>query len=439
MKEQSLPSDLNAEESVLGSLLIDPDAITKIENVIKPEDFYNEPMRFMYQACVNLRSRRETIGEITLTQELKRLGMLELSGGIAKLNVIISTCPTSLDIEEYAEIVRRLSVSRQMIQLGKNMQEVGFSADPDTNKSIDKISAMLLDWKKSVIINNDVVMPKDVASSLMDLMQKYSEPQHTISWGFRTLDTLTSGVYPELIIVGARPSTGKTQIMIDIAESLALSRKKVLFCSAEMSKEAILERKISRELRYGIRELRRDGIPDSLRDKMADVIGVASETSICYMTHGCSSGDIYSKVATLKETWGLDIVFVDYLQILRDCWQLGKENKASQVGRVSKTLKAIVNDFNIPVVCASQLNRDLERGSGEGRKPILADLRESGDIEQDADIVFLLWRDMNSLVEAERNVLQIKMAKNRQLGDSPVVKLVWSQNEHRYYDCYQED
>lgn len=437
MTEKLLPHDVAAEEAVIGSLLIDGDAIRLIENIIKPSDFYVERNALVYSACVALRERRETLDQVTISQELTRTGKAESSGGVAYLDHLISVCPTSLDAEDYANVIRRLSVSRQMIDLGKRMAEVGYNRDPDTNNAIDKISGMLSDWKKSVTIYNDIVMPKDVGNKLIDMMEKYNSPRNSMSWGFRTLDDLTSGIYPELIIIGARPGTGKTQIMVDIAESVAMNQKKVLFCTAEMSTEAILERKISRNLRVDIKNLRRHGVPDELSGSYAELAGVASETPICYLTQGCSSSDIYNQAVKLKETFGLDIVFVDYLQILRDCWQQGRENKSTLVGRASKTLKAIVNDLNIPVICASQLNRDLERRSEETKKPVLADLRESGDIEQDADVVFLLWRDMSNIDEAIRNTLDVKMAKNRQLGDALAVKLIWSDENHRYYDCYQ--
>jgi len=155
------------------------------------------------------------------------------------------------------------------------------------------------------------------------------------------------------------------------------------------------------------------------------------------MPQGISSQDIYTEAVKMKENIGLDIVFVDYLQILRDCWQSGRESKVVLVGRASKVLKSIKDDLNIPVICASQLSREFERRTGENSRPKLIDLKESGEIEQDSDVVFLLWRDLDNEDEAERNILEVKMAKNRQLGDARHIKLAWSSEHHSYKDCFK--
>jgi len=432
------PHDTDSELSVIGSLLIDGDAIRLVENTIKSPDFFNEQAQMIYEACVTLRSRRERINQITAAQELDRQGKLETCGGAAYLSYLITICPTSLDIEYYAQIVRRLSVSRQLIVLGGKVEQVGFSAEPDTNQALETVTTMITELRKTVTVFDELISPKDAAHTLYDMMDEYNNPKHTTPWGFVDLDYITSGIYPELIIFGARPGTGKTQLMLDVLENLAWRNKKILFCSAEMSIRSILERKIARELRVDIRELRRNGLDPDLMGKLSDLAGEVSENQVYYLPQGITSQDIYQEAAKLKEHGGLDIVFVDYLQILKDCWQLGKESKATLVGRASKILKALVNDLQIPVICASQLNRDLERRPEEARKPVLADLRESGDIEQDADVVFLLWRDLTNMDENIRNVLEVKMAKNRQLGDAPAIKLNWLQEQHRYVDAYRD-
>jgi len=435
--EKLPPHDIDAEESVIGSLLIDGDAIRQVEHTITPVDFYHEINRWLFQACMSLRSRREAINQITVAQELSRQKKIEECGGVAYLSHLISVCPTSLDIKYYADIVRRLSVSRQLINLGGQIANVGYTANPDPNKSIEEATKMLTDLKKSVTIFDELVQPKDAGNVIFDMIAEYNNPKHSMSWGFADLDELTSGIHPELAIFGARPSTGKTQLMLDILESLAERNYRVLFCSAEMSIKALMERKVARELKTDIRILRRSGLPPDLMDKLAELAGVVSERQVFYLPQGISSNDIYNEATKLKETVGLDIVFVDYLQILKDCWQMGKESKSVLVGRASKVLKSLVEDLRIPVICASQLNRDLERRPEDARKPMLADLRESGDIEQDADVVFLLWRDLNNTDENIRHTLEVKMAKNRQLGDAPFIRLNWLPSQHRYVDAYK--
>lgn len=435
--EKLPPHDIDAEEAVIGSLLIDGDTIRLVEHTIKPEDFYHEINRWLFQACIDLRSRREAINQVTIAQELQRKERLETCGGAAYLSHLISICPTSIDIEHYAQIVRRLSVSRQLINLGGQIATVGYNAEPNPNEAMEKASTMVTDLRKSVTVFDELVHPKDAANAIMDMIGEYNDPKHTVSWGFRDLDELTSGIYPELVVFGARPGVGKTQIMLDILENLAWRDKKILFCSAEMLIKALMERKIARELKLDIRLLRRSGLPPELMDKLATLAGEVSERQVYYMPQGISSHDIYNEATKMKETMGLDIVFVDYLQILKDCWQTGRESKVVLVGRAIKVLKALVNDLQIPVICASQLSRDIEHRPQDSRKPVLADLRESGDIEQDADVVFLLWRDLLNTDEYARSVLEIKMAKNRQLGDAPYRTLNWKADEHRYVDAYR--
>jgi len=433
------PNDNDAEEAILGSLLIDGETIRLIENKIKADDFYYEINQYVYQACVNLRERRESIDQVTLAQELTRQGKLEACGGAARMSYLISVCPTSLDIEHYADIVRRLSVSRQMIVLGDRVASVGYEAKPDISEAIGHIATLFEKLRKSVTIYDELVSPKDAANVIFDMIGEYNQPRKGLNWGYRDIDELTSGMFPELVIIGARPSIGKTQLMIDITENLVWQGKRVLFCSAEMMIKSLLERKIAREIKVDIRWLRKCGLEVDIIDKITRLAGEVSEQQVYYLPQGTSSQDIYNEALKLKSNIGLDVVFVDYLQILKDCWQSGRESKNVLVGRASKILKSLVNDLDVPVICASQLNRDLERRPEDQRKPTLADLRESGDIEQDADVVFLLWRDLDNIEDGVRNTLEVKMAKNRQLGDSPAVKLIWLPDEHKYVDCYKQE
>lgn len=431
------PHDASAEEAVLGSLLLDGATIRQTENLIKPEDFYIEVNQIIYQSCMELRNRHESINQVTLAHELNRVGKLESCGGSAHLGYLISICPTSLDMEHYAEIVRRMSVSRRIINMGDNIAMLGYQAEPDVNKSINKLGDILTGFRKSVTVYSELISPKDAGNVIFDMIGEYNQPPKSLSWGFKDLDDLTSGIFPEFIVVGARPSVGKTQLMLDITENVVMQGKKVLFCSAEMMIKSLLERKIARELKVDIRRLRKCGLDGEFMERLTDLAGAVAEQQVYYLPQGLTSQDIYTEATKLKSTIGLDIVFVDYLQILKDCWQFGKENKNVLVGRASKVLKSLVNDLQVPVICASQLNRDVERRPEDQRRPSLADLRESGDIEQDADVVFMLYRDISNPDDVISNQLEIKMAKNRQLGDAPAINLVWVSNEHHYFDCYK--
>jgi len=316
---------------------------------------------------------------------------------------------------------------------------IGYEAEPDANESVNKVAELVNIVRKETTVFDELVSPKDAANVIFDMIGEYEQPRKGMTWGFRDIDDMTSGIFPELVIIEARPSVGKTQIMLDITENLVWQGKKILFCSAEMRIKSLMERKIARELRVDIRRLRKCGLETEIIDKLTELAGVVSEQQVYYLPQGISSQDIYNEALKMQSTIGLDIVFVDYLQILRDCWQSGRESKTTLVGRASKILKSLVNDLGIPVICASQLNRDLERRPEDQRKPGLADLRESGDIEQDSDVVFLLWRDLDNIEESARNILEVKMAKNRQLGDYPAVKLIWLPEDHKYADCYRDE
>lgn len=418
------PHDIDAEEAVNGSLLIDGEAFNKIATLLHPSDFYTEVGRYIYGVCVMLHERREAINQITVAQELDRKGKLETCGGAAYLSHLISIVPTTLDIENYAQIVKRLSVSRRAITLAGQIAAVGYEARPDVNGLINDIVEKASEFRKNNVAFDDIVTPTQAGNILIDLINEYNDPRHTFSWGFHDLDDITSGIYPELIIIGARPGVGKTQLMLDIVERLF--GRRILFASAEMSIKALLERKLARELGTDIRQLRRQGLNERDMDRVIELSVHISERNIYYLPKGCSSQDIYNEAKKLKDTVGLDIVFVDYLQILSDCWKTDRENQNIRVGRACKVLNSIKNDLQVPVVVASQLNRSLELRSE--KRPNLADLRDSGEIEQDADVVLLLYRDM----EERDDILEVKMAKNRQLGPARAIILQWVTAHHSY-------
>jgi replicative DNA helicase len=437
MKEVKLsPHDISAEEQIIGSLLINGDLYDEIK-FLEPSDFYHEPLKIMFNACKTLRMRNEFINETTVRSELERIDKLEVCGGKATLPRYISQIGSPLDIASYARIVRSHSVSRQIISLGEKCAQVGYSSNPDIKFSIQSVYDMISEFKKNNMPIEGLVTPKESSNMMLELVGEYRKEPKRLSWGFRDLDSITSGIYPaELIIIGARPSVGKTQLMLDIMEYIANTGKNIMFCSAEMSLQHILERRIARELGMSILDLRKGNLKEEQENKIYSLIGENSERNIFYMRKGTSSEDIFTEASKLKDEIGLDIIFVDYLQFLSDCWQSNGENQNVRVGKASKTLKTIANELNIPVVVASQLNRALEHRGESDRRPTLADLRDSGNIEQDADVVFLLDRIQETVGEHIDNTrLSVKMAKNRQIGSMPAIELKYSLKARRYENC----
>jgi replicative DNA helicase len=428
------PHDQGAEEAVIGSLLIDGESYNQIKKILQPIHFYYEKNGWMYGACVELNNRHEAIDQVTLAQELARVNKLDQCGGAAYLSHLISTCGSPLDITHYAEIVRRLAVARGLINLSDKIAQEGYSSSPDTNASIDAVLSWVKGFQKQNTLLDNLVTPADVGDKMLNLITRYNGGEHSLSWGFRDLDEITTGIYPgEFIIIGGRPSVGKTQIMLDAAEMMVNKGCIVLFVSAEMTLDMLMERKLSRELCVPVKVMRRHGLTEEQQDKLVELSGKLAERTLYYLPQGVSSQEVYASAQRLKDTKGLDIVFVDYLGILRDAYSGYGENLNAKVGYVCKILKSVATDMNIPVVCGCQLSRAVELR--EEKVPMLSDLRDSGNIEQDADVVFLLHRTVQ-----QKSVLEVMMAKHRQLGSvSEPVRLVWHEKAHRYVDGAKEE
>ena len=439
IETQLPPYDMNAEEGVNGSLLIDSDCYSQVKYLI-PEDFFSETNRLIFRACKNIMDRQGKIDQITVAEELNRAGKLSAAGGAAYLSNLIATTPTSLDIEYYADIVKRLSVSRSIVTAASQIGSLGFEASPDVEGTLKTIEQIIVSIKKNAgNRKNDIVTPNDMATRMIDMIK---QGETSLPWGFVDLDELTGGVYPQdYIVVGARPSVGKTQFMLDAANNIALRGKKVLFVSAEMTINPVLERHIAKSLGISIWNYRKRDInsqywQENVEPKYMVAAADLGKIPIYYLFDRRSSDSIWDNARKMKESVGLDIIFVDYLQLLSDCYRGGRENHSVAVGMVSHNLKAITTDLNIPVVVASQLNRQVEYR--DDKHPVIADLRESGDIEQDADVVFLLHRpELYADTQVERDAvlgkLAVMMAKNRQLGtaSSPVI-LQWVAEHFKY-------
>lgn len=433
-KDQIPPHDIDSEESFIGALLIDGSLIGNYINTINNTDFYSERNSLVYDACSSLYRRVEVINQITVSQELARTGKLELVGGAAYLSHCISVCPTTLDAESYAEIITRLAVSRRLINLSAQISDIGYQANPNTDETVARLTELVNQFRKSNTINSRIVTPEIAGNDILDLAQKYSEPSYAPRWGYKALDDITAGIYPEYIVVGARPSIGKTQLLLDIAENLSYQDKSILFASAEMTKSQIYERKLSRETGVSILELRKKGLTEDTKDAIVGLAGRVSEASIHYLAGDVYLNDIYREASLMLDKSKLDIIFIDYLGALRDCYTENKDNQNVRISRVSNRLQSMVHEFKVPIIVASQLNREVEKRGSETSRPQLSDLRDSGSIEQDADVVFLLHRDTMENGEMEA-FLKIRMAKNRQLGSHRPVRLVFNTTTHRYDDC----
>jgi replicative DNA helicase len=316
---------------------------------------------------------------------------------------------------------------------------VGYKAEAGPDVMASQVDELWQTFKSENTSSTELISPEMAGNDVLNLVEKYGEPGHAPSWGFKNLDDITAGIYPEYVIIGARPSVGKTQLILDIAEQLVHQGQHVFVASAEMQDNQIYERKLAASLGISILQLRKFGMSEDQQTKVVELAGDISESTIHYLSGDLYFRNVYKEACFLKDKGKLDIVFLDYIGALRDCYAENKDSQTTRVSRISNKIQAAVHELKVPWVIASQLNREVEhRNDGfkkqvKSRKPQLSDLRDSGSLEQDADVIFLLHRDEDENGEVSP-ILKVKMAKNRQLGTAKSVELLYNYNLRRYVD-----
>ncbi len=437
------PHDTDAEEAVIGSLLIDGHAIYQIADLLQAVDFYYEQNQWLYEACLSLYQRDEAINQITVAQELSRRGRLESCGGAAQLSYLISICPTSLDIEHYARIVYRLSVMRQMISAGDRIAAIGYEAGPDVEDSLGRAESLLFKLRSGQGAGD--------LTHIREVLDKYFEVAPTSLEGrpeqlpyvlssFTGLDEFLGGFQrSDLVIVAGRPSMGKTSLALNIARNAAVEHRAcVALFSVEMARDSLVLRLLSSESGVNSRRVRFGQHTEDEERRVMEATGVLSESPI-YVddTPMLRMAEMRSKALRLNFERGIDLVIIDYLQLMQGEGVRG-ENRVQEISYISRSLKALARELNAPVLAVSQLSRAVEwRASHE---PQLSDLRESGSIEQDADVVLFIYRDEYYIKEEEwppdkgeypREQADIIIAKHRN-GPTGRIKLRFRHNLARF-------
>lgn len=397
--EKLLPHDIDAEEAVIGSLLIDGTAIYKIASLLDgPAHFYREQNRWLYGVCLALYQRNEAIDQITVAQELDRQGKLETCGGTAYLSHLISVCPTPLDIEHYAQIVYRLSIMRNLISAADQIKAIGYEADPDIDDSLSKAEDALFRLRHGQS-PRDFIHISQVLDKYFETTPRPSaeaeggvEPIPYILSGFSKLDELLGGLQPsDLIIVAGRPSFGKTSFALSLARNAARNQGAcIALFSLEMARDSVVLRLLSGESGVDSRRLRLGLQNENEEKRIMDAIGVLSEAPI-YIDDSplLRVVEMRSKARRLHYERGIDLIIVDYLQLMQGDGRT--ENRVQEISYISRSLKAIAREFNVPIIAVSQLSRAVQWRASH--RPQLSDLRESGSIEQDADVVMFINRD----------------------------------------------
>ncbi len=388
------PHDNDAEEAAIGSLLIDGAAIHRIASFLRPADFYGERTRWIYEAALALSQRDEAIDQITVAQELDHRKKLEDCGGSAYLSRLISVVPTSLDIEHYAQIVYRLAVMRYLISAGNQITAIGYDADPDVEKSLSKAEDTLFKLRHGQT-QRDFVHIRQVLDQYFDETTAKAEEAERpklpyIRSGFHGLDDFLGGLQrSDLVIVAGRPSMGKTSLALNIARNAAVDQGAcVAMFSLEMAREALVLRLLSSESSVNLKQVRLGLHSDRDESRIMDAIGVLSEAPL-YIDDSPQLRvlEMRSKARRLFYEHGIDLIIVDYLQLM---YGEGRD-EVEKISNISRSLKAIARELNVPMIAVSQMSRAAEWRASH--RPQLSDLRGSGSIEQDADVVLFVYRD----------------------------------------------
>ncbi|MDP9369869.1 MAG: replicative DNA helicase [Chloroflexota bacterium] len=412
--ERLPPHNLEAEQSVLGSLLIDRDAIIKIASYVKSEDFYQGANATIYQAIVDLYNRREPTDFITLSDELARRDKLDQVGGVAYLSALLNAVPTAVHVEYYGKIVERTATLRRLIDAGSQIVAIGYRDGVDTEDALDAAERAIFNVseKRATKDFQSISEVLDRFFDQIDYMQQHRGDVVGVATGFTDLDRLTGGLQKsDLIILAARPSMGKTAFALGMAYGAAVTHGKTVgIFSLEMSAEQLVQRLLSTETGVDSHRLRLGHIDDGEWDRISRAFGRLAEANIFIDdTAGAGIMDVRSKARRLQAEHGLDMVIIDYLQLMSG---RRSENRVQEVSEISRGLKGLARELNIPVIALSQLSRAVETRSEH--KPMLSDLRESGSIEQDADIVMFIYREEKYDEDTEKKgIAEIIVAKHR--------------------------
>lgn len=428
------PQNTEAEQAVIGAILLQPEALITAMERVRSEDFYTTGHQRIYEAMIELGEDNQPVDLVTLTAHLQDAGLLEEIGGVGYLAKLANAVPTAANVDYYAQIVEEKSMLRRLIRTATNIVSDGYANSED-------VSALLSDAEKKILeISNrrsssGFISIRDV---LMEVFEKveflYANKGGSsgIPSGFVDLDRMTAGFQrSDLIIVAARPSVGKTAFALNIAQNVGVrARETVAIFSLEMSAAQLVQRMICAEANVDATRMRTGMLEGDDWEKLTMAIGALSEAQI-YIddTPGITVADIRAKCRRLKKERGLGMILIDYLQLIQGRGKAG-ENRQQEVSEISRTLKQIARELEVPVIALSQLSRGVEQR--QDKRPMMSDLRESGSIEQDADIVSFLYRDDYYDKESEKkNIIEIIIAKQRN-GPVGTVELVFLKNYNKF-------
>ena len=433
------PQNLEAERAVLGAVLIDNDALFTVMEILVPSDFHQPSHRLLFSTMLDLSERGEPIDIVILADRLRSGGNLDKAGGPDYLPTLADEVPTSAGVGNYAKIVKEKSVLRHLIEASTDIVQDCFESAGEVDELIDEAERRIFAISEQRIRTGFLSMKEIVKSSFKTIESLYEKKEHItgVASGFADIDDLTSGFQPsDLVIIAGRPSMGKTAFALNIAQQAALkSKKTVAIFSLEMAKEQLVMRMLCSEARIDAHRLRSGFLGTTDWPKLSTAAGRLAEASIFIDdTPAISSMEMRAKARRLKADKGLDLLIVDYLQLMSG---RRSDNREQEISEISRSCKALAKELAVPVLALSQLNRGVE--SRQDKRPILADLRESGAIEQDADVIIFIYRDeVYNKESMDKGVAEIIIGKQRN-GPVGIRKLTWMDKYTRFEDMTDRD
>jgi replicative DNA helicase len=411
----TVPHSREAEEAVVGAVLINPEAYYDVAQFLTGEDFYIHRLRWIWEAFTRLHEGRVPIDLLTVADELERAGQLAEIGGPAFLTSLINQVPTSLNAESYGKIVEEHSVRRKMINAANKIASIAYNTEVNVNEVMGESEKAVFNVSERRL-KHDLQPIKQVLSDYYDRIDELSKRPdeiHGVPTGFIDLDKMLTGLQPsDLLIIAGRPGQGKSGFLLSVAKNAALTHKKhVAIFSLEMSNEQVVQRLIAQETGIDSQRLRNGKFQEGERELFAHAIEVFGDTHI-YLddTPAITPLQLRTKCRRLHMEFGIDLIILDYLQLMSG--DTRNDNRVQEVSFISRNLKVLARELNVPVLAAAQLSRAVEQRTD--KRPVLSDLRESGSLEQDADIVMFIYRpDQYEKDTAKQNIAEIIISKHR--------------------------
>ncbi len=434
-RPKSQPQNTEAEASLLGALLIDPDAVVKIADNISVRDFYDGRHQRIYDAVVKLYEKHSPIDVLTLANQLKEAGNLDMVGGASYLTELTNYVPTAAHAEQYADIVAQKALRRRLISAGQEMANLGFDEGKSLDELIEEAETRLFDVSQQHVKQDVISLETILAESFerLDDLHKDKKKIRGVPTGYRDLDNMLAGLQrSDLFILAARPAMGKTAFVLNLAHKVAVKAKEpVLIFSLEMGKEQLVDRLLAMESGVDAWALRTGNLTDTDFERIGEAMGTLSEAQI-YIddTPGITVQDLRTKARRENHQHRLGLIIVDYLQLMSGGSRFATSaNRVQEISEISRGLKIIAKELNVPLIALSQLSRSVE--SRTPPIPQLSDLRESGSIEQDADIVAFLYREDYYNPETDRKSIMDVLIKKHRNGPTGGVELYFDREKQR--------